>query len=293
MSNTTRKVKVGEDEFTLETFSTRKAVRVIRTIDRITKGVPAILDRWAEFTRHYEEANVREMDRVTARHYFAPAPLMVQRPLMTEDDPPKPVMADGVPVMWSEPLRDENTGEVVMGPDPLAHMTDADWTASDNKLRLPRSPSTEEKVAAVFSMALDLAEEQVMQLMALLTVTNRELSRAHDEGNLMEVLEQRTKIIMDAPADDLFELAVVAGELVQGQFTDRIKALGDRLPNALRLFGISPKGLKTTTETEASRTSSSETKQPSSTDSPTPTDGESDESSTEPSGVSSAPSVPA
>jgi hypothetical protein len=92
---------------------------------------------------------------------------------------------------------------------------------------------------------------------------------------------------LDAPATDLMELAVAAGEMVEEQFTSKVRALGDRLPNALRLFGVTPKSRTT----EPSKSESSKTKSDLSTDSRPVTDGTNGRSLTEPVGASSSLSV--
>jgi hypothetical protein len=258
-------VLVGGEQIRLEAFSGRKAIRVIRTIEHITKGVPEILDRWAQFTREYEASHVTELDRAMARVEYAPRPLMDEEPLLDGEGRAITDQLGQALVRRTPKLID---GVPVMGPDPLGHMSEEDWQASGNRLRIPRSPSTEERVAAIFPMALTLAEEEVSRLLALLSMSNAEVKRAA-AGDFPEALAAR--------AEELMELAVAAGEMVEEQFMAKVKGLGDRLPNALRLFGMSPKG-------QASMNSASETNPISSTDSPSPTDGESDELSTEPSG---------
>lgn len=290
------KVKVGDEEITLEPFSGRKAIRVIRTIEHITKGVPAILDRWADFTREYEARNVTEMDRATARHYYRPDPVMDEVPIMDGDGN---VLVDAlgqVLVRRTAKLDDDN--RPVMGPDPLGHMTDEDWAASGNTLRLPKSPGTEEQIAAIFPMAMELAEKEVTELLALLVMSNAELKRKARDGSLKDYLEERADEILDAPATDLIELAVAAGEMVDDQFTSKVKQLGDRLPNALRLLGIKNRSQtekrpeeSLSSEATTSSDSSSETKPISSTDSPLPTGGTSEPRSTEAAGSSSPTSL--
>lgn len=272
-------IKVGERDYRLEPFSGRKAIRVIRTIERITKGVPEILEEWARFTRRYEAANVTEMDRAFARSEYGPRPLMDEEPLI-EDGKALTDSAGNVLVRRTPKL--DADGRIVLGPDPLAHMTEEDWKASGNRLRIPRSPSTEEKVAAIFPLALNLAETETLHLLALLSMTNVEVKDAAKD-DLPEALSERAEDLLDAPADDLMELAVAAGEMVEDQFVSKVKALGERLPNALRLFGMSPRS-------QTSKQPASQTKPTSSTDSPPPTDGASDESSTELAGNSSSPS---
>lgn len=266
-------VKVGERDVRLEPFSGRKAIRVIRTIERITKGVPEILDRWAQFTREYEAAHVTEIDRAFARVEYAPRPLMDEEPLLDGDGKALTDQLGQVLVRRTPKIVD---GVPVLGPDPLGHMSEQDWLASDNRLRIPKSPSMEERVAAIFPMALDLAEHETLQLLALLSMTNVEVKDAA-KGDLPEALSERAEDLLDAPADDLMELAVAAGEMVEEQFMVRVRDMGERLPNVLRLFGMSP-------SRQTSKISVSETSPTSSTDSPSPTDGESDEPSTEPSG---------
>jgi hypothetical protein len=266
-------VKVGAREVVLQPFSLGKGLRVLHTVRYITQSVPKILTAWGEFGREYEAQHVTEIERTFARLEYAPRPLMDEEPLLDGEGRAITDQLGQALVRRTPKLID---GVPVMGPDPLGHMSEEDWQASGNRLRIPRSPSTEERVAAIFPMALTLAEEEVSRLLALLSMSNAEVKRAA-AGDFPEALAARAEELMDAPAEDLMELAVAAGEMVEEQFMAKVKGLGDRLPNALRLFGMSPKG-------QASMNSASETNPISSTDSPSPTDGESDELSTEPSG---------
>jgi len=277
-------VTVGGDDIKLEPFSARKAIRVIRTIEAIAKGVPDVLDEWAAFTRRYEAANVTEIDRATARSRFGPEPLMDEEPVIHNGN----ALTDGAGNVLTRrtPKLDEQN-RPVMGPDPLGHMTEEDWAAAGHKLRMPKSPSNEEKIAAIFPKALDLAEAETLRLLALLAMSNAEVKHAA-RADIKEALDKRADEMLDAPAEDLLELAVAAGEMVEDQFVSKVKALGERLPNGLRLFGLNPKSQTTTDELSSSE--SSTTKPTSSTDSPTPTDGTSEPRSTEPVGASSSPS---
>lgn len=285
MSATANKtVQVGEEEIKLEPFSGRKAIRVIRTIEHITKGVPEILDKWADFTREYEARNVTVVDRATARHFYGPRPLMEDQPVLAPDGKTVVTDAIGDPIVRRTPRLDDS-GRAILGPDPLAHMSDADWEASGNRLRLPKSPGQGEQIAAVFPMALDLAEEEVLRLLAVLATPNAELKRKARDGSLKDYLTERADELIDAPATDLLELAVVAGEMVDEQFTTKVRSLGGRLPNALRLLGLGSGSPKTE---EASKSESSETKPTLSTDSPAATGGVKSEPSTTQVGASSS-----
>jgi hypothetical protein len=268
-------VKVGARDVVLQPFSLRKGLRVLHTIRWITQSVPQILSRWAEFTREYEAQNVTELDRAMARVEYAPRPLMDEEPLLDGEGRAitdqlgqalvrrTPKMVDGVPVM---------------GPDPLGHLTEEDWQASGNRLRIPRSPSTEERMAAIFPMALELAEEQTLALLALLSMTNEEYDSA-TKADVVEAIKVRQEELLSAPMYEMLELAISAGEMIEQEFVGRARReLADRLPNALRLFGMSPSSRSedgTTSKMPASPTS-----QTPSTDSPPPTpDGPSETSS--------------
>jgi hypothetical protein len=273
-------VKLGDRTVTIEPFSVRKGIRVIRSVEQVAKGVPELLGEWGEFTRNYEATHVTEIERATARWRFGPRPLLEQVPLLSDED--VPVRDARGDIVFINTPKIEN-GEPVMGPDPLAHMTEEDWVASGHKLRMPSSPDLSEKVMAILPKALEVAEKETLGLLALLAMSNGEVKHAERSG-FVDTHQERIEAMLDLPFDDLIELAVVAGEVVDTQFQARVKKLGERLPNALRLFGIrmQPK------TSETSSPSSSKTSAESSTDSPTPTDGTSEPSSTELVGSSSS-----
>lgn len=262
------KVKIGGNETLLHEFNGRKAIRATKIVRGISSGWPEILRAMAAFTRQYEAENVVELDRATARSKFAPRPQLG---------------LDG------EPLRDE-AGAIVMH-DPLGHLTDEDWQRSGNTLKLPASPSFNEKVAAVFPVAFDLAEEQMLQLLALCVVDAEELGQAARSGGgeaVEELLKGRAEDLLDkADLGELIELAIVGAEMVHAQVRDKVEELGDRVGNLLRLFGLGQPTQATSDE------EGSPTREPSSTSSPEPTDGTKSESSTERDGASSLSSAAA
>lgn len=257
-----RKVQLGNREVEVQDLSGRKAIRATKIVRSIADGWPEILTAIAEFTRRYEEENFVLLDRAEARHRFAPRPLVV----------------DG------ELVRDEG-GELVLGPDPLGHMTDADWTQSDGRLKVRQSPSRNEVFAAVFPQAFDIAEEQITQLLALAITPNAELSKtAIDNGPeaVEELLKKTVDDFIDEDFGQIMELAVVTGEVVEEQLTQDLKKLGGRTGKFLRLFGL--QGPKSPEKETPESTSSRQT---SSTSSPGNTDGASDEPSTGPDGSDS------
>jgi hypothetical protein len=285
----TGRVTVGGEEIRIEPFSGRKALRVLHTVNHIATGVPEILERWATFTHDYEQTNAITIDRASARRQFAPMPLYDEEPVLEDG---KPVTTAEGDVLVRRVARTRQDGTAIMGPDPLGHMSDADWEASGNMLRLPRSPTREEQIVAIFPQALELAEEETVALLALIAMSNADLKRFARQGHeaLRDELKSRGEDLLDADLGELVELAIVAGEAVNEQYQAKARELGGRLGNALKLFGISLPSSETTTETETSKETSSTPSPSSSTDSPVPTDGERDEPSTEPAGLVSSPS---
>ena len=283
----TRRIMVGGEEYRIEPFSGRKALRVLHTVKHITTGVPAILDEWAAFRSQYESKHGITIDRASARRQFPPMPLYDEEPLV--NDGKVVTNEDGDPLV-RRVARTREDGSAVMGPDPLGHMTDADWEASGNVLRLPRSPSIEEQIAAVFPTAMQLAEEQVVRLLALVAMSNADVKK--NRNDLTKVLEERGDDLLDSDLGELIELAVVAGECVTEQYREKAKELGGRLGNAAKLFGLNlPNSTEPETEKDStSKETSSNPSVTSSTDSPSPTTGTNEPPLTEPVGVGSVPS---
>lgn len=143
------------------------------------------------------------------------------------------------------------------GPDHLAHLTEQDWTAAGNKLRIARAPSTEEEILAVFPTALERAEDLVAQLLALVTYSNEDIARYAKEGCLNDhhdgtpgKLTERASELLDAGmVEELATLAVVAGEVIDTQFKAVTEQLGDRVGKALRVFGLTRPASTTPTPT--------------------------------------------
>ena len=174
----------------------------------------------------------------------------------------------------------------------LQHITDADWQASGNKLRLPTSPTSQEISLAAFPVVLDVAEQQAIRLLALIALSNRELEDADNEGGedaVDQAIEAKAKTLVHrAHAEQLLELFLTGYELVEDQLQDTIKGAEERLGNLMRLLGWGP-----TSEPPTSSNGTQESPQSpsSSTSSPPDTDGTSEPSSTEPAGAASPSSA--
>lgn len=289
-----RTITLGDEQVRLERPSGRKAARALALLRALSKAAPSIQTRWADFTRDYEAANYVELDRAQARMRFPRQPIL--------DD-------DGAPVYepTALPNGDANprAGELLLAPSRIDALTDEDWARADHKLRLARSPSAGEQIAAVLDEALEVAEGHVYKLLALFTIPNRDVKTMWREGAFAERLQERADDLLDdSYADELLELAVAIGELVDDQFRRKVAELGGgRVGKALlRFAGIDSEETTTTTPTSTMEVAESPTSSssdgpsastpPSSTDTPAPTpDGDPTPSST-PRGTSSSSSEP-
>lgn len=165
----------------------------------------------------------------------------------------------------------------------VQHLTDADWESSGGVLRLSEAPTMNEQVAAIWPVAMDHAEDEVLRLLALCVIASGDLKRAKDAGGQDQVdklLLERGEELLDEATDaaDLAELAVVAGETLSDQFKTKASTLGPRVGKLLEAAGLkdpapaSPDPTSSETPTDGS----SPEKPTSSTGSPTPTGGPTD-----------------
>lgn len=272
--STAHTATIAGDTITIERPSGRKASRALAIIRALSKASPEVQRTMARFTTDYERDNVVELDRAQARIRF----------------PPRPMIDEA-----GDPVRDDN-GNLVMVPSIIDRMTEEDWERSSHSLRLPKSPGTAELIAAVLDVALETAEDHVYRLLALFTIPNREVKALWRGGTLHDELTARADDLLDdAYADELLELAVVCGEVVDDSFVAKAKDLGGRTGNLLRLIGLEPSTMSRTPtptaasdpDAETSTDGPSSSTPPSSTDAEPPTDGASTTPSTPPSTSSS------
>lgn len=179
-------------------------------------------------------------------------------------------------------------------PEATAHMTDADWEASDGKLAMRQSPTEAELFMSVFPTVFDAAEELALQLCALPIVSNDELAQAARNANgpeaITDLLNERGERLLDeASYDQLVDLVLSAAEAAHEQIAEKLEGFKERAGKLRRLLGWSPEPEETPTTPEPTSTTSGTSGPGSSTDSPAPTDGEPTSPSTEsPSGSSAA-----
>lgn len=257
-------VRLGDRDVRIERITGLKLSRALAVVRALGKAIPQLVHQYGTFRSEYARTHSLELDRAAALRRYGPEPI---------------IGPDGDLVV------DEH-GQPRMLPGELDHLTDADWQAAGNVLRLPASPSTAESVAAMLPEALEVAEEHVYRLCALLTIPNVDVARYWRTGELKERLDERVdELLAEAYADELLELAVVCGEVLDEQFRRKTSELGGRLGNALRLFGLDPTKLPnspTTSPTATSTEQPSTSRPTSSTDSPASTDGPPTPSSTPP-----------
>lgn len=129
------------------------------------------------------------------------------------------------------------------GAERLQGITEEDWQANGNMLRLPKSPTTQEIVWSVFPKAYRFARLELLRLAALFEASDQELEE-WDEANDVDIgeklLERGRAIAHESKGTQLLELIVAGAERVQTEFGDKIAEIGGRLGNVLRLFGWTP-----------------------------------------------------
>lgn len=275
----TRTVTIAGQEQQLPPVTARKFVRIGKVLKNVARTTPEIIGELSRFTTEYEANNKIVLSRTQALMRFGPEPAYV--PLLEEDGAVK-IGLTGDPIMV--PQLDE-AGNQIVRPGRLDHMTDADWEASNQQLELPRSPGLMEQIAAVFPLAFEAAEDQLVQLYGILLVDNKRLADAIREGDgaaARLISEEGEEFLDRGDIGDMLELLVVAIEVSRGQIDRVIEDLGDRVGKALAMMGLG--GLAPKIETRPS------TKPTSSTDSPAATAGIPGPPSTESSSTSSADS---
>jgi hypothetical protein len=229
-------IEISGRKVVLERFTLVKAMRVITLLGLIQKSVPDITKAMTEFKREYRDSNVIELDRVQAKLQYGS---------------PTPVLGDDGEVLYRE-------GEIVTIPSPIDQMTEADWERSGHVLKLRQSPSTTEMLMAVFPVAYEQAEKPVQRLLALIAMPNDDVARYAETGELWDRVDDvAAKVIAPAYIEEVMELAVAAGEQVEGQVMTKARGLGDRVGNLLRLFGLRLP-TETSDSTQSTSTMSSE-----------------------------------
>lgn len=193
-------VTIGGEEHRIADFSAFKAIYAMSEVSAIQNVWRDVLTAGAEFKRQYEAEHYVEIDRAEARRQFPPRVLLEDVPISTETGM---LVEDGVPLLRQVPMiRD---GQPIMGPDPLGHLTDEDWQASGQKLRIADSPEPMLEIAAMVEAGFRMARTQVLRLIALAIAKNSDLEAWENEGGDAAIAAQ-----LDAAAQSLMHRASMA-----------------------------------------------------------------------------------
>jgi hypothetical protein len=234
-----RSLELAGRRLTIEPPSGRKASRAFALLRAINDQAPELVEEWGHFETSYSATHYIELDRANAELRYGPEPYVREGELV--------VYPDGHP----------KAGEPVMVPGPLESMTEEAWQSTGNKLRLPQAPSFEVKLANIIRHpALEAAEENVYRLVSLFAMSNADVKAYRRDGTLKEELEKLAdELLDDAGLDELLELAVIAGEVIDEQFRSKVEKIGQgRLGNALRALGVEPRALQPQTAPQPAQT---------------------------------------
>lgn len=239
-------VTIGGARQELGSFSAFKAFRIMDVISEAEGIYRDFLFGAAEFKQEFEKRNVVELDRVEARREFRPRPLY--RTIRTE-------LEDGRISVEDTPMVDDETGEPVLGADPLGHISEEDWKASNNVLRVGTSPSEDTIVAAMIPRAFKQARESVLRLLALVVVSNSDLERWDQDGDVDQRLEDEAKRLLHrAKGDELVILAAASlrmvREQIRGPFDDLIEEVRTTFQRSQETIEPTPDGESTSEDSD-------------------------------------------
>lgn len=277
-------VTIGGEARTLGEFSAYKALKALEILSDVETAWRAVLTEAASFRQQYGEENFVELSRVDARRQFRPR--VLERTRRVE-------MEDGRLEIVDEPVMNEATGEPLLSPDPLGHLTDADWEASGQKLRIPEQPAETLQVAAMVPLAFKHGRDAALSLMALVLATNAELEDWDREGaeKVDEKLKERAAELRHrAKLDEIVDLATATLQLCREQVAGPFGKLADQARTIFRSESETPKTdtpPPMTIVEEGDADASTPDSPTSSSPSPESSDGHPTSSSTEPASDSS------
>jgi hypothetical protein len=163
-------------------------------------------------------------------------------------------------------------------------------------IRFPANPDGQAIFMYIFPELFTLARDELMVLLALIVVSDRELSEADDADQVEDLLKKRGKqLLRDGYLEELMELTIVAWEVLKDQIMSNRERLG-KLRNVPFLGTLLSTQEEETPEPDEDQTppTSMDASPTLSTDLPDSTDGLDERPSTEspgPSFSSSSPSM--
>src|SRR5205085_5382677 len=127
---------------------------------------------------------------------------------------------DGEPMVRIRPVLED--GRPVLGPDPLAHLTEEDWAGSDQALTIHEDPKPSTVYMHVAPVAFKLARTHVLRLLALVLATNSQLEKWDEESADIdaELDTERKRLLHRCKADELVRLGVATIEVGREQLRD-------------------------------------------------------------------------
>jgi hypothetical protein len=171
----------------------------------------------------------------------------------------------------------------------LADMTEADWDAIGGEIKLRATVPAETRLMAAFPLLFEQAEEDVLQLLALLVIPNGDLRDAAAGGDVKLALKDWSDELLDEGSiGELTEVIVAGLDELRSAFEGHQDAVGKlrrlwatRMDEPISESESEPQTSPSEEATTPIATSDlSPTSQPSPIDSPAPTDGEASDLST-------------
>jgi hypothetical protein len=159
-----------------------------------------------------------------------------------------------------------------------------DKSFEDGDLVLPEEPSDQQVIGFAFPRIMALADEQLIGLLALALIPNRELRNAYDDGDVEPALKDwRKRVMFDAELPQLIELTGKVADLLREEL-EGLGAQVGKLRNLVMGQTTTPESSESTSQTSTSPeaegpsdpsppTTTTEDSPASSTDSDEPTDG--------------------
>lgn len=224
-------VTIGGETRNIGQMSAFKAMMVGDLLTDAEQAVREVLLEMARFKRSYEQEHYTEMGRAEARLAHRPGALWREVPVTNDGEVVKD--DDGVVVLAREPVLVD--GRPVIGPDPLGHMTEADWEHSGQVLQQHETPAEGYQWAAVVPVAFRLARSTVLRLVALALTPNADLEKWDDQGDeIRDKLDEEAKRLVHRSAADELMAAFVstleaAKDQLAGPFGQARAAVGDLL----------------------------------------------------------------
>lgn len=204
---------IGGEPVTIQEFSAFKAIHAMDVLSEVEGSWRQVVYAMGDYKTEFGKKNTMRLSRAEARRQFRAKPLYRARNVVKDD-----VVTEVI----EEPVIDAS-GQPVLGPDPLAHLSDSDWQSSGNVLEIPEQPSPDEVIAAMVPFAFKLARVQVLRVIALALTPNRQLEEwdtdaPGDPGVLNQHLDDSARrLVHEAKADEIVAIAVAVAEKIKAQ----------------------------------------------------------------------------